>query len=76
MADTPHPLSPGNAETPHMLSSMDHIDWAQYYVVQISEYDAMKTEIEQLRTENAAMRRQALQNIIHISENAGIYQQP
>lgn len=31
-------------------------------------------EIERLRTENAAMRRQTLQNIIHISENAGIYE--
>ena len=25
MADTPHPLSPDNLETPHMLSSVDDI---------------------------------------------------
>lgn len=36
---------------------------------------AVADEIERLRTENAAMRRQALQNIIEISENAGMYNQ-
>ena len=41
-----------------------------------SRLDDALDEIERLRTENAAMRRQALQNIIHISENAGLYQQP
>ena len=55
MADTPHPLLPGNAETPHILSSMDHIDTSQYFVVQISEYDAMKTEIERLRAAGDAL---------------------
>lgn len=33
-------------------------------------------EIARLRAENAAMRRQAIQNMIHISEQAGMYQQP
>lgn len=28
---------------------MDDIDTSQYYVIQISEYNAMKTEIELLR---------------------------
>jgi uncharacterized protein YbjQ (UPF0145 family) len=36
----------------------------------------MGQEIEQLRAEIAAMRRQALQNMINESENAGLYQQP
>ena len=30
-------------------------------------------EIERLRTENAAIRRQALKNMIEISETAGMY---
>ena len=35
--------------------------------------DDAAAEIERLRTENAAMRRQALQNMIEISETAGMY---
>ena len=49
MDDTPHHLSHKTSATPPPLSRMADLNTSHYYVVQISEYDAMKTEIERLR---------------------------
>lgn len=54
MADTPHLLSHETGGTPPPLAA-DDFNPSQYYVVQISEYDAMKTEIERLRAAGDAL---------------------
>lgn len=55
MDDTPHHLSHKTSATPPPLSRMADLNTSHYYVVQISEYDAMKTEIERLRAAGDAL---------------------
>lgn len=54
MDDTPHLLSNETSATPPPLAT-DDFNPSHYYVVQISEYDAMKTEIERLRAAGDAL---------------------
>jgi hypothetical protein len=49
VAETPHHLAGDAAKPPPRLAPVDGIDYSQYCVVRISEYDDMCAEIERLR---------------------------
>ena len=53
----------------HLATHLDHTGQWQH----IETISNTIHEINRLRTENAAIRRQALKNMIEISENAGMY---
>jgi hypothetical protein len=55
--DTPHHLAGGTAKPTPRLAPADDIDWSQYCVVRISEYEDMRAEIELLQEARLHLRK-------------------